>query len=222
VSVFFGAAHRELQDRHGTRRLANRLEELSHAVFEPPERAFIENVAMFFLSTVDDAGQPTVSYKGGAPGFVRFTGPSELVFPNYDGNGMFMTLGNLATNPAVGLLFIDFEQPHRLRVHGRAKLVDDEALMKLYPGSDGIVRVTATEIFVNCGRYIHQSQGSKLSPHVPDEGGFQPFPVWKRLDVFADALSAPDAQRVDIVGGVISLENYRGETDPGMTSRTES
>ena len=216
MSVFFGAAHRQLQDEHGTRKLADRLEQLAHAVFEPPERAFIESAAMFFLSTVDDSGQPTVSYKGGAPGFVRLTGPSELAFPNYDGNGMFLTLGNLATNPAVGLLFIDFERPHRLRVHGRAQLVHDDALTSLYPGSDGVVRVTATEIFVNCGRYIHQSQGSQLSPHVPDKGGSQPFPAWKRLDVFADALSKSDTQRVESVGGVIPVEDYPGEANPAQ------
>ncbi|QXQ04726.1 hypothetical protein KX816_10370 [Sphingosinicellaceae bacterium] len=97
--------------------------------------------------------------------------------------------------------------------------MNDDVLTSLYPGSDGIVRVTASEIFVNCGRYIHQSQGSKLSAHVPDQGGDQPFPAWKRLDVFADALSVPDAQRVESVGGVISLEDYPGEADPDAASR---
>ncbi len=104
-------------------------------------------------------------------------------------------------------------------MHGTAELVNDDVLTSLYPGSDGIVRVTASEIFVNCGRYIHQSQGSKLSAHVPDQGGDQPFPAWKRLDVFADALSVPDAQRVESVGGVISLEDYPGEADPDAASR---
>ena len=187
MSVFFGETHRRLQDEHGTRRLADRLEEHAHAVFEPPERAFIENVALFFLSTIDGGGQPTVSYKGGARGFVRITAPDELVFPDYDGNGMFMSLGNIAENARVGMLFIDFERPHRLRVHGTARLSKDEALVALYPGADCVVQVTASRIFVNCGRYIHRASGTTLSPHVPDGEGRQPFPAWKKLDIFADA-----------------------------------
>lgn len=219
MSVFFGATHRQLQDEHGTRKLADRLEEHAHAAFEPPERMFIESVAMFFLSTVDDHGQPTVSYKGGAAGFVRVTGPGELVFPNYDGNGMFMTLGNIAANDRVGLLFIDFERPHRLRVHGRARLTQDNELLKLYPGADHVVQITATEIFVNCGRYVHQSNGSKLSPHVPDKQGQQPFPAWKRLNLFEGTLPEADAERVDRVGGTIAIEKYPGEADPAPDLR---
>lgn len=218
MSVFYGDTHRRLQDEHGTRKLADRLEEHAHAVFEPSERAFIESVAMVFLSTVDDHRQPTVSYKGGAPGFVRITGPGELAIPNYDGNGMFMTLGNIDANPGVGLLFIDFERPHRLRVHGRAKLTKDLALLSLYPGSDDVVLVTATRIFVNCGRYIHRNDGSRLSPHVPDQHGRQPFPAWKRLDIFEGALSPADVRRVESVGGTIPFESYPGEADPGPAS----
>ncbi|WP_158555217.1 pyridoxamine 5'-phosphate oxidase family protein [Fulvimarina endophytica] len=214
MSVFFGETHRQLQDAHGTRRLADRLEGNAHAVFEEAERLFIESAAMVFISSVDDSGQPTVSYKGGAPGFVRITGPGELAVPNYDGNGMFMSLGNIAANPKVGLLFIDFERPHRLRVHGRAMLAEDEALVGLYPGADCVVRIVATEIFVNCGRYIHQSAGSRLSPHLPGADGSQPFPAWKRLDLFDGALPQGDAERVERLGGPIPLEDYRGEADP--------
>ncbi|MEE7455903.1 pyridoxamine 5'-phosphate oxidase [Methylorubrum populi] len=213
MSEFFGTAHRQLQDEHGTRRLADRLEELAHAAFEPQERDFIQCVRMFFLSTVDAHGQPTVSYKGGAPGFVRTVGASELVFPNYDGNGMFMTLGNIAECARVGLLFIDFERPHRLRVHGTARITKDEELLSLYPGADCVVHVTAAQIFVNCGRYIHQDP-SKLSPHVPDAEGQQPFPAWKRLNVFDGALPLADAHHVEEAGGTIPFEEYSGEANP--------
>lgn len=220
MSVFYGVTHRRLQDGNGSRKLADRLEEHAHAAFEPMERAFIERVAMFFLSTVDDHGQPTVSYKGGAPGFVRITGPGELTFPDYDGNGMFMTLGNIAANPRVGLLFVDFERPHRLRVHGTAKVTQDEALLGLYPGSDHVVQVAATQIFVNCGRYVHRWESSTLSPHVPDPQGRQPFPAWKRLDIFDGVLSPLDARHVERVGGPMSFEDYPGEADPGPASRS--
>jgi predicted pyridoxine 5'-phosphate oxidase superfamily flavin-nucleotide-binding protein len=214
MSVFFGPAHRRFQDEHGTRGLADRLEELAHQAFEPHERDFIQGVSMFFISTVDDEGRPTVSYKGGAPGFVRVVGPAELAFPSYDGNGMFLTLGNIAANARVGLLFIDFERPQRLRVQGSAELSNDPALLKLYPGAHYVVRVAVDQVFVNCGRYIHRSAGSTLSPHVPDADGAQPFPAWKRLDLFDGALPAADLRKVDEMGGTIPLEAYRGEDDP--------
>ncbi len=215
MSVFFGESHRRLQDEHGTRRLADRLEEHAHDAFEMPERDFIAGATMVFLSTVDGNGQPTVSYKGGPPGFVRITGPSELVFPSYDGNGMFLTLGNLGQNPRIGLLFIDFENPHRLRIHGTATLADEAALLALYPGADHVVRVTVDTIFVNCGRYIHRSRGTALSPHLPDADGHQPFPAWKRIDIFEGALPEGDDREVARKGGTIPLDAYRGEADPG-------
>ena len=214
MSDLYGPVHRRLQEEHGTRRLADRLEEIAHSAFEPRERDFIQAASMFFLSTVDEHGRPTVSYKGGPPGFVRVTGPGELVFPSYDGNGMFLSLGNIAASAEVGLLFINFERPHRLRVQGRAEVLDDPDLLRDHPGAGRLVRVTATQIFVNCGRYIHKSAGSVLSPHVPDADGRQPFPAWKRLDLFEGALPDTDAQRVDELGGTMPLEEYRGEDDP--------
>ncbi|MET7247055.1 pyridoxamine 5'-phosphate oxidase family protein [Methylobacterium sp. EM32] len=214
MSAFFSESHRRLQDEHGTRALADRLEAHAHPCFAPPERDFIAGATMVFLSTVDGTGQPTVSYKGGAPGFIRVTGPSELVLPSYDGNGMFLTLGNLSENPRIGLLFIDFERPHRLRVHGTASLTDDAGLLARYPGADHVVRITADRIFVNCGRYIHQSSGTTLSPHLPDPTGHQPFPAWKRLDIFEGALPEDDARQVARRGGTIPLEAYPGEADP--------
>lgn len=177
TSAFYGDTHRQLQDEHGTRPLADRLEEHAHDVFEPSERDFVESLAMFFLSTVDGAGQPTVSYKGGAPGFVRVTGPGELAFPDYDGNGMFLSLGNITETARVGMLFIDFENPRRLRVHGIAKRIKDADFLDLYPGADCVVRVAASHIFINCGRYIHRRAGVDISPHVPDREGCQPFPI---------------------------------------------
>ncbi len=142
-----------------------------------------------------EAGSPPCRTRAARPGFIRVTGPNELIFPSYDGNGMFLSLGNLGENPRIGLLFIDFEHPNRLRVHGRAALADDPALLGLYPGADHVVRVTAEQIFVNCGRYIHQSGGATLSPHLPDASGQQPFPAWKRIDIFEGALPEGDDRR---------------------------
>ena len=213
MSELYGEAHRAYQDRHGTRRLADRLEALAHAELDPNDRAFIESAAHFFLSTVDERGRPTVSYKGGPPGFVRIAGSSELVFPVYDGNGMFLSLGNIASTAQVGLLFIDFESPRRLRVQGTARLVPNEGPAQT-AGALYLVHVTVEQAFVNCGRYIHKLESRTLSPHVPDENGRQPFPAWKRLDFIADALPDADRRKVDAAGGTIPLEAYPGEDAP--------
>jgi predicted pyridoxine 5'-phosphate oxidase superfamily flavin-nucleotide-binding protein len=112
---------RELQDRFGSRQLADRLaERLTHDTFSAEDRDFIQSRPLFFLATADAEGRPDCSYKGGDPGFVRVIDPSTLAFPSYDGNGMFKSLGNLLTNPHVGMLFIDFESPRRLRVRPSA------------------------------------------------------------------------------------------------------
>ncbi len=210
MSELYADTHRIFHDRHDTRRLADRLENLAHSEFDPNDQAFITSATFFFLSTVDPKGRPTVSYKGGAPGFVQLTGPSDLVFPVFDGNGMFLTLGNIESSPQVGLLFIDFDSPRRLRVQGVARVLANEGPSRT-PGALYLVQVTASQIFVNCGRYIHKLAQQKLSPHIPDESGRQPFPTWKRIDVIADSLSERDQEAVSAVGGPIPLGAYRGE-----------
>lgn len=213
MSELYGESHRALQDRYDTRRLADRLESLARSELDAGDRAFIESAPFFFLSTVDERGRPTVSYKGGAPGFVRVSGPGELVFPVYDGNGMFLSLGNIESTSHVGLLFISFESARRLRVQGEARVGPNEGAHRV-PGAIQLVHITATQIFVNCGRYIHKLSPERLSPHVPDESGRQPFPAWKRLDLIADALPARDQDRVAAAGGPIPIEAYKGEDSP--------
>ena len=180
---------RDLQDRFDTRRLADRLDErLGRSAFSDEDRAFIASRTMFFLATADAQGRPDCSYKGGLAGFVRITGDSELAFPSYDGNGMFRSLGNIAVNPAVGLLFIDFESPRRLRVNGLATVSADDPLMAALPGAQLVVRVRAQKIFPNCPRYIHRGAGSELSEYAPREGYLPPEPKWKSMDFAADVL----------------------------------
>ena len=210
MSELYSDAHRAFQDLHDTRRLADRLESLAHHELDPNDRAFIESAGFFFLSTVDEKGRPTVSYKGGAPGFVRVTGPADLVFPVYDGNGMFLSLGNIASTAQVGLLFISFESARRLRIQGVAKVTPNEGSWRV-PGAVHLVQITVSQAFVNCGRYIHNYVPESLSAHVPDATGKQPFPAWKRIDVIADSLSEADQRRVDAAGGTIALADYPGE-----------
>src|ERR1700746_4049521 len=155
-SIMYHAGNRQLQDRFDSRRISDRLEEkLTRTQFTADDKAFIESLPYFFLATADAAGRPDCSYKGGMPGFVRVTATNELAFPDYDGNGMFKSLGNLLQNPHVGLLFIDMHgKPRRLRVNGEAKVSRDDPLLAHTVGAQLIVRVTAAAIFPNCPRYI--------------------------------------------------------------------
>jgi predicted pyridoxine 5'-phosphate oxidase superfamily flavin-nucleotide-binding protein len=185
----YHAGMRQLQDRFDTRRLADRLDErLGRSAFTDEDRAFIQGRSMFFLASADDQGRPDCSYKGGAPGFVRVTADSELAFPSYDGNGMFRSLGNMLVNAAVALLFIDFESPNRLRVNGRAMIVEDDPLLAEFDGAQLVVRVQAERIFPNCPRYIHRTTAAQPSPYVPRADYTPPQPKWKSMDMFVDVL----------------------------------
>jgi predicted pyridoxine 5'-phosphate oxidase superfamily flavin-nucleotide-binding protein len=189
MSETYHAGMRQLQDRFDTRRLADRLDErLGRSAFTAEDRSFIESRSMFFLASADAEGRPDCSYKGGDPGFVRVTADDELAFPSYDGNGMFRSLGNLIANPGVGLLFIDFESPRRLRVNGRASIADDDPLLAGFIGAQLVVRVRAERIFPNCPRYIHRSAGAEPSPYVPRAGQTPPVPKWKSMEMVADVL----------------------------------
>ncbi len=184
-SDFYNAGNRALQDEFASRSLADQLEDLSRTAFTPEDTAFIDGSIYFFLATADDAGRPDVSFKGGPAGFVRVTGPSELAFPDYDGNGMFKSLGNMAVNPQVGLLFIAMHgQPRRLRVQGTARVLRDDPLMHETVGAQLIVRVEAHAIFPNCPRYIPRLDLVEPSPYAPAPGRDAPEPAWKSFDVF--------------------------------------
>ncbi len=186
---------RALQERFDTRRLADRLDERTgRAHIRPEDRALIERMDMFFLATADAAGQPQCSYKGGDPGFVRVLDEHTLAFPNYDGNGMYLSWGNALVNPQVGLLFIDFvaKRPTRLRIEGTASIDEHDALIAEYPEAQFVVRVHATKVFPNCPRYIHRMALVERSPYVPRAGERTPIPEWKRGELAAGVLPAGD------------------------------
>jgi len=194
-SDFYHEGARQLQDKFDSRRVADRLEEVqAHTVFSSEDKAFIERCAMFFLATVNAEGCPDCSYKGGLPGFVRVLDEQTLAFPDYNGNGMFRSLGNILVNPHVGLLFIDFEKPHRLRVSGTASVHLDDPLLSDYSGAQAIVRIRANRIFPNCPRYIHSMKSLKWSVYVPRLGHTPPVPGWKKLDEFREVLPKSDGE----------------------------
>ena len=189
----YHAGMRELQDQRDTRRIADRLAEVTfRSQFGDDDRAFISRSRMFFLATADTNGFPDCSYKGGMPGFVRVIDGRTLEIPDYDGNGQYRSWGNALVNPHVGLLFIDFETPRRLRVNGRAEILHDPQLCASHLGAVFVVRVTAQRIFPNCPRYIHRMQFVEDSVYAPRPDYSPPVPAWKTYDVFRDALPERD------------------------------
>ena len=194
MSRLYQEGHRELQRQFDTERLADRLEQVTyHTLITAEDREFIERRDMFFLATADAEGRPNCSYKGGDPGFVRVLDESTLVFPNYDGNGMFLSFGNLLVNPEVGLLFISFERGRRLRLNGTASVDPDDELAPAWPGAQLVVRVRAREVFPNCPRYIHRYELVERSRYVPAAGTEPPVPDWKTRDWARDVLPGSDA-----------------------------
>jgi predicted pyridoxine 5'-phosphate oxidase superfamily flavin-nucleotide-binding protein len=184
---------RELQDQRETRALADRLEKVTmRSAFTDEDKAFIARCRMFFIATADAQGQPDCSYKGGLPGFVRVLDERTLAIPDYDGNGQYRTWGNTVVNPKIGLLFVDFESPKRLRVNGTVTVSKDDPLIGELPGAVFIVRMTAERIFPNCPRYIHKMSLVEESVHSPRENYVPPVPAWKTFDVFKDALPPRD------------------------------
>ena len=180
-SIMYHEGNRRLQDQFDSRRIADRLEaKLARAAFSADDKAFIESAIYFFLATADDQGRPDCYFKGGAPGFVRVTAPDELAFPDYDGNGMFKSLGNLTVNASVGLLFIDMhEKPRRLRINGQASVSREDPLLAHTVGAQLMVRVKARAIFPNCPRYIPKLQLAEASQYVPRPGQDPVEPTWK-------------------------------------------
>ena len=190
MSIMYHDGNRQLQDRFDSRRISDRLEEkLTRTSFTDDDKAYIESVPYFFLASADAQGRPDCSFKGGPPGFVRITGPAELAFPDYDGNGMFKSLGNLAANPHVGLLFIAMhDRPKRLRVNGTARIDRDDPLLAETAGAQLIVRVTATAIFPNCPRYIPELTMTGPSAYTPQAGAPPVEPAWKNSERFRDVV----------------------------------
>jgi predicted pyridoxine 5'-phosphate oxidase superfamily flavin-nucleotide-binding protein len=187
--TMYHEGNRRLQDQFDSRAISDRLESLARKEFTPDDRDFIERAPYFFLATADAEGRPDCSFKGGMPGFVSVTGPSELAFPDYDGNGMFKSLGNILVNVEVGLLFIAMHgRPQRLRVNGTATVSREDPLLDRTVGAQLIVRVAARVIFPNCPRYIPDMQLVDPSVYAPRPGYEPPEPAWKEFDVFKDCI----------------------------------
>ena len=186
----YHSGQRRLQDEFASAPLADRLyERLRHDRFTDADKAFIEALPFFFLATADAQGRPDCSYKGGDPGFVRILAPDRLVFPDYDGNGMFRSLGNVEVNPHVGLLFLSIgAKPARLRVNGAARVLRNDPQMTQWPGAQLLVEVTPSDIFPNCPRYIPELAQKAPSTYVPQAETPPVEPAWKSFSIFSDVV----------------------------------
>ena len=207
--AFYTESQKAMQAQFESQPLAASVEQaIVRDELDDMHRAFIESRDYFFLSTVDAAGCPTVSHKGGSPGIVTVLDSSTIAFPNYDGNGMFLSMGNISDTAKIGLLFIDFETPNRIRVQATATISGDDDLLQRYPGANLIVRAHVDKVFLNCARYIHKHTRVETSPYVPASDGAQPFPAWKRIDALQDSLLPQDKGKAELEGGVITQDEY--------------
>jgi len=216
MSRLYEEQHRALQDRFQSRPMADRIEEIVvRTEVGPDEQAFIESRDFFFLTTVDGKGRPTVSYKGGPVGLVRVLDPQHVIFPSYDGNGMYLSMGNITGHPQVGFLFIDFERPFRLRMQGDAEVSDDPQLLSYFKEAELVVRVKVTELWMNCPRYIHRYQRIKSSRYAPQPDAETPICEWKRIDGIQDVLRPNELEQVAQSGGTITNEEWMGRVLTG-------
>ncbi len=210
MDELYGEQHRRLQQEFDTKKLADRVKEfiVSPEIVDD-HKPFIESRDMFFLSSIDHRGYPTCSHKGGEPGFIKVIDEKTIAFPSYDGNGMFLSLGNINANNKVGMLFIDFETPHRVRVHGTASIDKQDPLIKEFHGAELVVRIKVTEIFVNCPRYINKYQRIKSSKYTPNTDFENPLtPQWKLIDGLQEALPENERGIAEKLGGTITPEEY--------------
>lgn len=218
MSRLFGDIHRALQMAFDTRALADRIE----AVALKPEiddtaKAFIESREMFFLSTIDHMGRPTVSYKGGAKGFVRVVDQTTLMFPSYDGNGMYLSMGNISGNAEIGMLFIDFEKPFRLRAQGRAELIVGGEDVKAFKEAEMVVKVSIHEVWMNCPRYVHRFKKIETSRYAPGVEDETPFCEWKRIDAMQDVVRPDEREKVEQLG-TTTIDDWMGKVMSGDRS----
>lgn len=196
---FYTEEHRRFQDQFETRKLADRLQALTvREDLDVVDAAFITRQNMFFLATTDANGEPSCSYKGGARGFVTIVDKKTIAFPDFDGNGMHISVGNISETGRVALLFVDFERQARLRIKGRASVSADDRLLRRYPGARLIVRVSIDAVFANCPRYIHKMVLEEESSFVPDGENPQPPAAWKRLFGVSDVLPGRDEEEIGL------------------------
>ena len=189
----FHQGHRDLQDLHDGRRVADALEKYRRlSELGDKQRELIEGADFFFLATAH-GDSVDCSFKGGPAGFVRVTGPTSLEWPDFDGNSMYRSLGNILKSGRAGLLFVRMDgAQERLRVNGSAEIVHDHPRLAEYPGAKMMVRLEAEEIFPNCPRYIPDLSSEAPSEFLPQKDAPLKKPYWKDFPFIRSILPKSD------------------------------
>jgi predicted pyridoxine 5'-phosphate oxidase superfamily flavin-nucleotide-binding protein len=198
VRDFFHEGMREWQDKFDGRRTAEAIEShRKHYDFWEDEREWIETAQFFFIATAW-GDYVDCSIKSGDPGFIKLLDNGVIEYPEYDGNSMYRTLGNITKNPNVGLLFVPFDgKSRRTRMNGKATIHDDDETLKRHFGAKRVVRIQC-EIYPNCPRYVPNLRDGEKSPHIPRDGeGTPPAPEWKTRDYIRDILPKGDPHKVE-------------------------
>jgi predicted pyridoxine 5'-phosphate oxidase superfamily flavin-nucleotide-binding protein len=215
MSRLYGDNHRAMQMAFDTRGLADRIEMITvKTELDDMTKGFIESRDMFFLTTIDHMGRPTVSYKGGTPGFIKVLDGKTIIFPSYDGNGMYLSMGNISANPEIGILFIDFEKPFRLRLQGRADVIVSGSDVEMFKDAEMAVKVTVHETWMNCPRYIHRFQKLEPSRYAPGVEAETPFCEWKRIDALQDVVRSDERETVEKIG-TTTIDDWMGKVMSG-------
>ena len=215
MSRLYGDNHRAMQMAFDTRSLADRIEMITvKPEVDDMAKGFIESRDMFFLTTIDHMGRPTVSYKGGTPGFVKVVDNNTILFPSYDGNGMYLSMGNISGNTEIGMLFIDFEKPVRLRLQGRADVIVSGPELKMFTEAEMVVKVSVHETWMNCPRYIHRMQKLESSRYAPGVEAETPFCEWKRIDGLQDVVRKSERETVEKIG-TTTIDEWMGKVLTG-------
>jgi predicted pyridoxine 5'-phosphate oxidase superfamily flavin-nucleotide-binding protein len=122
--------------RHGTAR-----------ALDPGQATLVRRADTFFIASSHPEGGADASHRGGQPGFVEVSDDGRrLAFPDYSGNRMFQTLGNLAVDPRAGLLFLDWESGTALQLSGYARIIWDGEALALRPGAERLVEFDITAV----------------------------------------------------------------------------
>jgi predicted pyridoxine 5'-phosphate oxidase superfamily flavin-nucleotide-binding protein len=140
---------------------ARRKELLWDHIPEPFQQRF-EQAPYFFLATSDRQGRCDCSFKGGGQGLIKLIDEKTFAFPDFDGNGAFMSIGNILVNPYVGCLFLDFMDGARLRVNGHAE-IHERDITGPFPDATRVILIHIEQVIPNCNKHIPLMQPVNLS-----------------------------------------------------------
>jgi predicted pyridoxine 5'-phosphate oxidase superfamily flavin-nucleotide-binding protein len=164
--VAFSPSVKAVQARRGSREAFARMEEERggwRTAITADMAAFVGEVRSFYLATASADGQPYVQHRGGPPGFLKVLDEHTLAFADFKGNRQYITSGNLAENPRAQMFIMDYAQRRRLKIWGRARIVEDDhaLLARLWPEGykarpEQVIVFEVDAWDTNCAQHIPQ------------------------------------------------------------------